>query len=87
MSPDFLGTTTIPAHQDVGSVTLDITPNDSIQFNSSSTLSRNGIGTFLGVCKAWGLASYFKVIVYGSPKLPNPVNTLGNSFLTSASKL
>ena len=49
--PDFLGTTTIPAHQGVGSLTGDITPICSIRVSSSCTLVRRGMGTFLGVYK------------------------------------
>ena len=47
-APDFLGTTTIPAHQGVGSFTFEITPISSMRSNSSWTLSRSGSGTFLG---------------------------------------
>ena len=84
-SPERFGMITIPAHQDVGSLTFDITPNDSI--SSFLTLSRSGIGTFLGVNSARGVASFFRLIKYGSPKFPSPVNTLGNSRLTSLSEL
>ena len=42
-SPDFLWTTTIPAHKRVGLSTLDITPIFSICL----TFPRRGIGTFL----------------------------------------
>ena len=55
--PFFFGTATIPAHQGVGSSTLEMTPNSSILFNSSVTLGRNGKGIFLGVDNAYGIAS------------------------------
>ncbi len=42
----FLGRTSIPAHQGVGPLTFDINPIDSILVSSSL---RWGIGTFLGV--------------------------------------
>ena len=41
--PDFLGTTTIPAHQGIGSVTLAITPSSSILSRSSFTLALSGM--------------------------------------------
>ncbi len=47
--PFFLGATTMPAHQGVGSDTLDITPAFSIRSNSCLTFGRNGKGTCLGV--------------------------------------
>ena len=44
MAPDFFGTTTIPAHHGVGSSTLEIMPQDSIQVDSSWTFLRIGSG-------------------------------------------
>ena len=36
IAPDFLGTTTIPAHHGVGSSTLEMIPSDSIRSSSSA---------------------------------------------------
>ena len=46
IAPDFLGTTTIPAHNGVGLSTLEIMPMDSILFSSSMTFGKNGSGTW-----------------------------------------
>jgi len=43
------GTMTIAAHQDVGSVTRDITPRFSILCNLCLTFSRKGIGVVEGL--------------------------------------
>ena len=57
MAPDFLGATTIPAHQGVGESTFEITPMDSIRLSLSSTFCRSGSGTLLGVYREnWLLA-------------------------------
>ena len=40
--PDFLGTMTIPAHQGVGSSTLEITPMASMLASSSATFEHSG---------------------------------------------
>ena len=48
-SPFFLGTTTIPAHQGVGSSTFEMTPSASMQLSSFCTLGRSGNGTCLVV--------------------------------------
>ena len=48
-SPDRLGTTTIPAHQGVGSVTGEITPSVFIRCSSFWTFGRRGMGTLRGV--------------------------------------
>ena len=55
--PSFLGTTTIPAHQGVGTSILEMTPMDSMRASSSFTFMRSGSGTFLGVWRAKGVAS------------------------------
>ena len=47
--PDGFGATTIPEHHGESSVTGDMTPIDSIHFNSCCTLLRNGSGIFLAV--------------------------------------
>ena len=57
--PDF---TTMPAHQGVGSSTLDMTPRDSICSSSSWTFLLGGSGTFLGVKSVNGLGSGFSLI-------------------------
>ena len=79
-APDFLGTTTIPAHQGVGSSTGVMTPSDYMLESSSFTFCRRGNSTFLGVYRANGCASGFRQISYGSPfQVPRPVNcSLGN---------
>lgn len=56
------GTTTIPAHQSVGSSTFEMTPNSSIRCNSDLTLGSSGIATLLGVESAKGFASSFSWI-------------------------
>ena len=43
--PSPFGTTTIPAHQDVGSSILELTPSCSIHFNSTLTFGSKEIGT------------------------------------------
>ena len=55
--PDFFGTTTIPAHHGVSSVTLEIILSFSMQFSSSMSFGLRGSGTFLGVNSANGFAS------------------------------
>ena len=77
-SPDFLGTTTIPAHQGVGSSTFDITPIATIL---SSSFGRRGKAMFRGVDSANGLASGVSLISNSSPRFPNPVNRLGNCWV------
>ena len=57
IAPDFLGTTTIPAHHGVGSSTLEMMPMDSILFSSSMTFGQSGSGTWRGVNSAYGFAS------------------------------
>ena len=59
----------------------------SIRSSSFLTLSRSGISTFLSVNSACGVASSFSLIEFGLPKFPSPVNTLGNSRLTSLGEL
>ena len=44
--PDGLGTATMPEHHGDGSLTGDMTPNDSIRLNSFCTLLRRGSSTF-----------------------------------------
>ena len=74
--PDRLGTTTIPAHQEVAFVDRDMTPSDSMRASSFSTFFRRGIGTLRGVNRANGLASSLNRIVKVSGKVHNPSNTL-----------
>ena len=59
MSPDRLGTTTIPAHQGVYWVTFEMMPVASILCSSVRTFSRSGIATFLGVNSEYGWASSY----------------------------
>ena len=51
-----LGTTTMPAHQSVGSSIFEMTPRVSILSSSSFTFGSRGIGTLLGVLTEYGLA-------------------------------
>ena len=53
------GTTTIPEHQSVGSLTGTITPRCLILSNSALTLGNRGTGTRRGVVNAKGLAPSF----------------------------
>ena len=82
--PFFLGTTTIPAHHSVGSVTLEITPAFSILSSSSATCDRRGRGTCRGVKIACGFASGRSWMLYSPASVPSPWNTLENRFLTSS---
>ena len=52
--PFAFGTTTIPEHQSVGWITLEMIPCCSILRNSSSTLGSNGCGTLRGAYKHIG---------------------------------
>ena len=76
-----LGTTTIPAHQGVGSSTFDITPIASIPSSSCLTFGCRGKAMFRGVESASGLASGVSLISNSSPRFPNPVNRLGNCWV------
>ena len=53
-APKSLGTTTIAAHQGVGSSTGDMTPKLCIRYNSVCTFALIGRGMFLGVLNANG---------------------------------
>ena len=70
--PFALGTTTIPAHQGVGSSTGDITPSDSIRASSSSTFGCCGSGMWRGAMSEYGLVSGLSFISYSSPRLLRP---------------
>ena len=48
-APNFLGTTTIPAHHGVGLLTLEINPVFSILLSSAATRGQSGSGTCRGV--------------------------------------
>ena len=67
-----LGTTTIPAHQGVGSSTLRMTPSFSMRSSSSRTFAFRGKATHLGVMIACGLASGFNLILYFPSNSPRP---------------
>ena len=72
-SPDFFGTTTIPAHQGVGVSTFAITPMDSIRSRESQRCR----GTFRGVYNEYRTALSLSWILYSSSVL-SPSNTVGN---------
>ncbi|CAB1441570.1 unnamed protein product [Pleuronectes platessa] len=72
--PAFLGTTTIPAHQSVGSSILVITPIFSIRSISSLTFPISGRGTLRGVWREKGTASGFNLIAYGLRTRPKPLH-------------
>jgi len=74
IDPDFLGTTTIPAHQTDGFSTLEITHSYSILASSSWTFSLSGKGTVRGVYKAKHFAFGFSSIFYSPLSVPRPVN-------------
>jgi len=76
-APDSFGTTTIAAHQEVGSSTGEITPRFSIRSSSSFTFILSGMGTFLGKHKANGWLFGFSFISYSCKNDPNPVNKAG----------
>ena len=66
MFPDFLGTTTIPAHHGVGTSTLEITPMASILASCLVTLGLRGRAMLQGVESAYAIASGFNVMLNGS---------------------
>ena len=74
--PSFLGTTTIPAHQGVGTSTLEMTPKDSMRDSSSFTFLQSGSGTFLGRVK--GVASGLRRSWNSPFSVPRPENMAGN---------
>ena len=80
--PDFLGTTTIPAHHGVGSDTLEITPVFSVLSSSSATLGRRGKGTCCGVKSACGLVSGRSQMWYSLARVPRSWKTFVNFFWT-----
>ena len=73
----------MPAHQDVGSSTLLMIPNDSIRASSCSTLGRSGSAIWRSVKSAYGVASGLSFMTYSSPRLPRPLNTFGKFLATS----
>ena len=64
--------TIIPAHHCDGPSIGDITLRDSIRLISLSTSLCSEIGTRLAVCRAYGLESGFKGILYSLPSVPRP---------------
>ena len=62
--PDFLLTTTILAHHEVGLVTFEIMPDFSIVSKSSTAFGRRGRGTCLGVKIECGFSSGQSCIWY-----------------------
>ena len=73
--PRFFGTTTIPAHQGVGSSTFKITPSVSMWSSFSWTFARRGIGMFRAVWIVCGTASSFSLNLYSSLMVPSPWKT------------
>ena len=65
------------AHHSVASSTGEITPKFSILCNSALTWSLKASGIRLGVFRAKGTASFLRLISYGFPKFPSPVNNFG----------
>ena len=53
-APEAFGTTTIAAHQGVGSLTQNITPKLSMPCSSACTFGLSARGIFLGVLNACG---------------------------------
>ena len=70
--PVFFGTTTMPAHQGVGSSTSKITRLSIDSILSNSCFICSGNGTLRGVKIVNGLAPAFNLIVYSFPKLSRP---------------
>ena len=77
MVPDFLGTTTIPAHQSDGFLYFGNTPSDSMLASSFWTFSLSGKGTVHGVYLAKGFVFGFSSILYSLLRVPRPVNKDG----------
>ena len=73
-APEAFDTTTIAAHQGVGSLTRDITPKPSMCCNSACTFGLSARGIFLGVLKAKGCELGFNWILYSRANVPRPVN-------------
>ncbi|MEQ2190816.1 hypothetical protein XENOCAPTIV_011127, partial [Xenoophorus captivus] len=82
--PELLGTTTIGAHQSVGSSTLVMTPSCCIRLSYSLTLGRRGRNICLGVERENGCASADRTILYSPSISPSPVKSLGNSCFTAS---
>ena len=76
--PFFLGTATIPAHQGVGTSTLEMTPKDSMSDCASFTFLQSGSGTFLGMCRVKCVASGLRRIWNSPLSVPRPENRAGN---------
>ncbi len=82
--PAFFGTTTIPAHQSVGSSILVITPIFSIRSISSFTFPRSGRGILHGAWREKGTASGFNLIEYGLRTRPKPLHRFGYCCFTDS---
>ena len=76
-SPEGLGTTTMGAHQSVGSSIILMTPISNILYISSLVFDNNDRGTFLGVVRAKGLGFSINLISYSPGISPRPLNKSG----------
>ena len=77
-APESFGTTTIAAHQGVGSCTGDIIPILCIHCNSDCTFDLSGRGILRGALRANGLWLGLSLIVYACANFPSPVNKVGH---------
>ena len=84
MSPFFIGTTTSPEHQSVGSVIGRITPISSILCSSALTFSTWGTAEHVVTLSAYGVISSCRTVSYGSIKSQSGRISLGYFSLTSA---
>ena len=75
--PSGFGTTTIPVHHSVGTLTLLITPNFSIRSSSLLTFGISGSAILLGVEVVNGLAFALRWMVCSPVIEPRPPNSCG----------
>lgn len=68
-APDFLGTTTIPAHHAAGLFTLEMTPSAKLLFDF-------GMEKYWDIAGHIGSAFSLSLIRYSSPISPRPLKTL-----------
>ena len=76
-APESLGTTTIAAHQRVGSSTGEITPKLCMRSKSRCTFDFSGRGILRDAFRANGWLFGFSLIAYSHTNVPNPVNNKG----------
>ena len=67
----------------VGISTLEMTSKDSMRDSSSFTFLQSDSGTFLGVCRARGVASGLRWIWNSTGRVPRPKNRAGNWLVMS----